>query len=614
MKTLKNNNRSWLLFGWVAFLTTIVAWQSCTKQFDEINDDKQHFKDSQVPPSFRVAGTLSSVIPNSSLDPGMHERITQLTNDVWAQYTANEGFSTQQGVTNDEWVTDYYRQYHTSFVSSLARAIILGREAEAVTGTHSNEIQIARIWKAWIFARSTDLWGDIPYFKVGNLQGDPAPYDKQELIYKDLMKELKEASDSLTTSNPPQILKDLVYNDDIGKWKKFANSLRLRLAIHCTQADLNLAKQNAEDAIAKGVMTSADDACLIIKDPAFGWGQDYQYPYYYGWGGENMSRSMENLLTGLGGQAFPEPTGVTYIKDDPGMNLPNNENTYDPNKNKFKNGVPSIVDPRGPMYFNVTTTASGASATATINGNTVDTRNRWHGVPAGLGSSASSLQQYSFRNTARLGAIFSRNPKHNYEVMTYHEVCFLLAEAAQRGWNVGGGSAQSWYEKGISESMKWQNKVTDKFLSDLGGTLEPEVKALVETSKISDATITAYTSSTSENTYGTTVAWGNNSGKTFLGRPVDDPMSKILTQKYIALFPDGGWEAWVDHRRLHLPVLIPFAAPDPTRITATDGGPGNFTKRATWPAVEGINNKTLYDQAVAQQGPNIESTPVWWDK
>jgi hypothetical protein len=91
-------------------------------------------------------------------------------------------------------------------------------------------------------------------------------------------------------------------------------------------------------------------------------------------------------------------------------------------------------------------------------------------------------------------------------------------------------------------------------------------------------------------------------------------MSKIITQKYIAIFPDGGWEAWADHRRLHLPILVPFAAPDPTVITKTDGSRGNFVRRITYPSIEAINNKALYDEAIKRQGPDKESTPVWWDK
>ena len=56
------------------------------------------------------------------------------------------------------------------------------------------------------------------------------------------------------------------------------------------------------------------------------------------------------------------------------------------------------------------------------------------------------------------------------------------------------------------------------------------------------ATTAAYIASSDENTYGTTVAFDNNSGKSFNGTAVDDAMGKIITQKYLALFPDGGWK------------------------------------------------------------------------
>ena len=97
-------------------------------------------------------------------------------------------------------------------------------------------------------------------------------------------------------------------------------------------------------------------------------------------------------------------------------------------------------------------------------------------------------------------------------------------------WNAG-GTAKDWYEAGITASMTHHG--------------------------VDAATTAAYIASSAENTYGTTVAFDNNSGKSFNGSTVDDAMSKIITQKYLALFPDGGWEAWADHRRLHLPVLIP---------------------------------------------------------
>jgi hypothetical protein len=303
---------------------------------------------------------------------------------------------------------------------------------------------------------------------------------------------------------------------------------------------------------------------------------------------------MENLLTGLGGQDFPNPPPgfdmpLTLVFDDAGIALPpGDENTIDPNANKFKRGVPSKVDPRGPIYYNVTSETSGASSAVNINGNTVDTRYRWHGVPAGLSTSAAGKTHYSVFNTTRLGEDFSKNPTRGYEVMTYHEVCFLIAEAAFRNYDVGSGTAQSWYEEGIRASMTWHG--------------------------VEEETIDAYIISTAENTYGTTVSYTNDSGKSFLSNPVDDQLEKIITQKYIALFPDGGWEAWADHRRLHLPVLIPFAQGLDSRYTVRDGGPDNFTKRVTYPGIEELNNKEFYDQAVGRQGADLETTNLWWDK
>jgi hypothetical protein len=569
------------LVGGAAFL------YSCTKDFDKLNTNPNAATPENVQPSFLITGVFNQSI----LDPGMHERITQLTNDVFAQYYANEGFSTQNGVTNNEWITEYYNNYHNSMVASLNMAIRIGKAG----ARPYNETQIARIWRVWVYSRATDIFGDIPYFQAADGTGTNPPYDSQQLIYQDMLKELKEASGLLSTNNLPQLAgQDYVYNDKIAYWKKFANSLRLRLAIRVSEADPALSKTNAEEAIAAGVFAGPEEACIVPRGPGFGWGYDYQYTYYYGWGAESMSRSMENLLTGLGGQDFPNPppgvdSTLAYTYDDPGFALPDgDENTLDPNANKFKLGVPSKVDPRGPIYYNVTSKTSGASSGITIQGNKVDTRYRWHGVPAGLAQSAGSKPQYGVFNTARLGKDFNAKADRGYEVMTYHEVCFLLAEAAQRNYNVGGGTAQSWYETGIAASMKWNG--------------------------VDPAIIAKYTASVAQNTYGTTVAFTNNSGKSWLGNPVDNAMSKIITQKYIGLFPDGGWEAWADHRRLNLPVLIPFAKGLDSRYSTLNGGPDNFTKRVTYPAIEQLNNLKYYNQAVARQGADTETTPIWWDK
>ncbi len=565
----------------VALVCLMTFTFSCTDDFIDLQKNPNAFTPENVTPSFLLADVISA----SVLDPGMHERITQLINDVFAQYYANEGFSTQTGVTNDEWISSYYASYHSRFIANLSEGIRLGR-ASAAAGKPLNETQIARIWKVWVFSRATDMWGDIPYFGAADGSGENPIYDDQQDIYTDMLKELREAVDSLSTDNPAQINgQDYVYFDDIDKWKKFGNSLRLRLAMRISEADPVLAKSEAESAIAAGVIASADDNCNITRTASFGWGFAYPYTFYYGWGALHMSRSMENLLTGLGGQDIAvDTTGM--IVDDAGFDLPAIEHILDPKANKFRLGVPSVVDPRGPIYFSPAVGAEEVKV-ATAAGDTVivDTRNRWIGVPAGLSTGSASLAEHVYTNVSIMGPSMSADPERALEILTYHELCFLMAEAAQRGWNAG-GTAKDWYEAGITASMTHHG--------------------------VDAATTAAYIASSEGNTYGTTVAFDNDSGDFHDGAAVDDKMSKIITQKYLALFPDGGWEAWADHRRLHLPILIPMAQPD-GRYTDRTGGPDAFVKRVTYPSTEEINNSEFYNAAVSSQGPDLETTNVWWD-
>ena len=254
MKHIFLKSKWYLLSGTI--ISSIILF-SCTKDFDEVNEDPNRYPSETVDPSFLLPGVYKA----STLDPGMHERMTQLTNDIFAQYFGNEGFSTRQGKTNDEWITSYYTDYHSRFVASLNLAIRLGNLKPYAT----NDLQIARIWRCWVYSRATDIFGDIPYFDAANGTGDNVPYTKQELIYKDMLKELKEAAAGLSPDNPRQLPgQDYVYNDNIPKWKKFANSLRLRLAMRVSQADAAMSKQNAEEAIAGGVMESEDVNCLMI--------------------------------------------------------------------------------------------------------------------------------------------------------------------------------------------------------------------------------------------------------------------------------------------------------------------------------------------------------------
>ena len=108
-------------------------------------------------------------------------------------------------------------------------------DVNALAGNTVNQIQIARILKAYYFSILTDKYGDIPYSQALKGVINPA-YDKQQDIYKDLFKELKEAVAAFQATGTP-VKGDILYAGSLANWKRFANSLRLSLAMRLSKVD-----------------------------------------------------------------------------------------------------------------------------------------------------------------------------------------------------------------------------------------------------------------------------------------------------------------------------------------------------------------------------------------
>lgn len=129
-----------------------------------------------------------------------------------------------------------------------------------------NKLSAARIWKAYIFHRLTDLYGDIPYFDAGKALSDKnygPKYDFQQAIYADLLKELDESIRAFDATKPTFGNADLMFGGDVTKWKKFAYSLMLRLGMRLTEVDAATAKTWVEKAIAGGVILDDADRAVI---------------------------------------------------------------------------------------------------------------------------------------------------------------------------------------------------------------------------------------------------------------------------------------------------------------------------------------------------------------
>ena len=122
---------------------------------------------------------------------------------------------------------------------------------------------VATVIKIAAMSRVTDTYGPIPYSAIGETTDLAVPYDSQKDVYNEFFTELSEAIETLDTHRGSALspMGDYVYGGDINKWVKFANSLKLRLAMRVSFVDRKLSRQMAEEAIKGGVIESnADNA------------------------------------------------------------------------------------------------------------------------------------------------------------------------------------------------------------------------------------------------------------------------------------------------------------------------------------------------------------------
>jgi hypothetical protein len=152
--------------------------------------------------------------------------------------------------------------------------VIARTDPEGESGEETTNINgIARITRVVILQRLTDMYGSVPYSEAGKAftEGITQPaFDPQEEIYADMLNELTEARDQLDASLPTPNQGDVIFGGNVDKWKRFANSMMLRLALRHVKADEEKARTWAQNAInhSAGLMQSNEDAAYIDhEDP-----------------------------------------------------------------------------------------------------------------------------------------------------------------------------------------------------------------------------------------------------------------------------------------------------------------------------------------------------------
>ncbi len=336
----------------------------------------------------------------------------------------------------------------------------------------------------------------------------------------------------------------------VGSYIKLANSLKLRMAMRIVKVEPETAKRWAEEAVASGVVESVDDQQGIFPSIS-----GFKHPLMdiANWGDTRLSASFESLLMSL-------------------------DHPY--TKYLFLKNSADITDSKGNVIIPANERLVGVRE-GTLVGN-------------GQLYAVNPLQACSTFDANVMG--FGGNPPCYF--LKWAEVDFLRAEGALRGWNMN-GTAQEFYERGvrnayIEDPMYVANSPYMQYIEEY-----MQREAPVEDYEYIDPTTGEHLKSVTA----IGVKWNE----------ADDPetkLEKIITQKYIALFPLST-EAWAELRRTGYPKLFP--------VLNTDDGDGSLKKgdiirRIPWvptdpQAIDLVNNSAI----PMLGGEDEQATRLWWD-
>ena len=238
---------------------------SCDKGFDELNINK--VDPTTLDPQFIMnRAIIETTYPDNfaTLEMLCYEFgiVQQIITPFGSSLSGGNYNIFNPGNTSLVWV-NFYRNVLKQNIDVI--------EKTSQDDKRTNLYNQARIWKAYAFMILTDTYGDIPYTEAAkgfiSLTIQPK-YDKQELIYKDILKELDEATAALDATKPTST-GDILFGGDIVKWKKLGNSLLLRAAMRLTKVAPDLAKTYVTKAVAGGLMQSNSDNSVLRHTTLF---------------------------------------------------------------------------------------------------------------------------------------------------------------------------------------------------------------------------------------------------------------------------------------------------------------------------------------------------------
>lgn len=420
------------LFTIAALVLGLVALYSCTKNFEEINTDPDNPGLTQAAPDMLLTGAIET------LTDRVHEIfLGHEMGSCWAQqmakvqYTDEDRYIFRPSVVNNSW-----RSFYAGAGMDIQTIYDIGNDSYK---------GVALILKVYTGSVLTDLFGPIPYSTAWRgVDGLLPEYESQETVYRLMIAQLDSANTMLDPVAGEAIAGDILFGNDLLKWKQFANSLKLRLLLRMSGKDAAFAQT---------------EMSKIVGDPA-------TYPIFNG-NGDNAA--------------------LAYLGSAPNNN-PINENR----KTRDDHRVSA-------HFINLLITKYG-DYRVMVFANPSTGLDEFVGLPNGLTSAdAAAFNGNGLANTSKMGDYFVQATAPG-QLMSYAELQFILAEAAVKGYIPGGlAQAKLYYDGGVTASFNqygaWLQEIFTTYSDDSYGGLSIPAGYTVEQElawHITDPTAPAY--------------------------------------------------------------------------------------------------------------------------
>jgi hypothetical protein len=378
-----------------------IGISGCKKDFLslEVNPNQP----SVSPPQLTLSGAL--VVAAAIVNENYSEY------GCWVGYWTPSGNYVPNGSLQQFQITNTaYTGVWTSLYQNLTNFNNLQKSSAATAGM-GNFQAIAMIMKAFDFEQLVDQFGDVPYSQAFQPSSILFPaYDKQQAIYNDLVKQL-DAAINLIKANPSATnpgASDVVFGGVMANWQRFANTLKLRIAIRqSTQVPGNTASTDLASTVGPGYPVPAylDDTQDAEVNPGY-------------------SQSLSF------GNSQESPFWAEYGYDTNGN--PTFGNVYYRGNNFFINTLNNFNDPRINAIYTPTTGSNGTEILGNTFGDVITTQ--------------------SNPNTSAPGPGLLQSVSQSAVLISSAEACFLLSEGVLDGY-ITSGTAKDYYQRGITASF-----------------------------------------------------------------------------------------------------------------------------------------------------------------